>query len=133
MPRFASLRACGAQLRGDLIQQEGAPKYNFLQRFNFFSTRNILLIAAGLSLVLIPAESNLQLPTIKKLNLVQKETLSHSSAAISFPAQQNSCMSVLKRFQPLLATCISSNLGHQGALLELAVNVATRWHYLHWL
>jgi len=90
-----------------------------------------LLIAAGLSLVLIPAESNLQLPTIKKFNLVQKDTLSHSSAAISFPAQQNSCMSVLNRFQPLLATCISSNLGHQGALLELAVNVATRWHYSH--
>ena len=100
---------------------------------NVFLTRNTLLIAAGLSLVLIPAESNLQLPTIKKLNLVQKETLSHSSAAISFPAQQNSCMSVLKRFQPLLATCISSNLGHQGALLELAVNVATRWHYSHQL
>ena len=98
---------------------------------NVLSTRNILLIAAGLSLVLIPAESNLQLPTIKKFNLVQKDTVSHSSAAISFPAQQNSCMSVLKRFQPLLATCISSNLGHQGALLELAVNVATRWHYSH--
>ena len=72
-------------------------------------------------------------PPKEKDELDEKETISHSSAAISFPAQQNSCMSVLKRFQPLLATCISSNLGHQGALLELAVNVATRWHYLHWL
>ena len=58
--------------------------------------------SGNVSSVLTPAESILQLTAIEKINLAQKWNLSRSSAAISFPAQQDACMSVLKHFQPPL-------------------------------
>ena len=48
----------------------------------------------------------------------------------SFSVKKNSN---LFQSYPDGATCIGCKFGDQMALLAMVVNLATRWHYLHWL